>query len=60
MDHLLNNFLGRFFRKALTIFGARVKNGLFINKKKKGVSINIETWERLSSLEFCVDDIVIG
>ena len=28
--------------------------------KKKGVSVNIETWERLSSLEFCVDDIVIG
>ena len=30
---LLNNFLARFFRKAGTIFGARLKNGLFINKK---------------------------
>ena len=27
---LLNNFLGQLFRKAYTIFGARVKNGLFI------------------------------
>ena len=27
---LVNNFLGWFFRKASTIFGARVKNGLFI------------------------------
>ena len=35
MDHPLNNFLGLFFRKAWTIFGARVKNGLFI---KKGVT----------------------
>ena len=25
--------MGRFFRKAQTIFGARVKNGLFIKKK---------------------------
>ena len=32
--HLLNNFLGQFFRKALTFFGMRVKNGLFV---KKGV-----------------------
>ena len=32
---LLNNFLGRFFRKASGIFGARIKDGLFI--KKKGV-----------------------
>ena len=31
---MLNNFLGRFFRKAETIFGARVKNGLFIKKKR--------------------------
>ena len=31
---LLHNFLGWCFRKAETIFGARVKNGLFI---KKGV-----------------------
>ena len=30
---MLNNFLGRFFRKAQTIFGARVKNGLFIKKR---------------------------
>ena len=29
---LLNNFWGQFFRKAQTIFGARVKNGLFIKK----------------------------
>ena len=28
---LLDNFLGRFFRKA--IFGARVKNGLLIKKR---------------------------
>ena len=32
---LLNDFLGRFFRKAETIFGARVKIRLFI--KKDGV-----------------------
>ena len=31
-EQLLNNFLGRFFRKAQTIFGMRVKNGLFIKK----------------------------
>ena len=31
---LLNNFLGRFFRKASAIFGARVENRLFIKKKR--------------------------
>ena len=30
---MLNNFLWRIFRKAQTIFGARVKNGLFIKKR---------------------------
>ena len=30
---MLNNFLGRFFGKAKTLFRARVKNGLFIQKK---------------------------
>ena len=30
---LLNSFLGRFIRKAETIFGARVKNGLLIKKR---------------------------
>ena len=30
---MLNNFLGRFFRKAWTIFRARVKNELFIKKR---------------------------
>ena len=37
---MLNNFSGRFFRKASTIFGARVKKGLLI---KKGLLGNTKT-----------------
>ena len=33
---MLNNFLARIFRKAWTIFGARLKSGLFIENKVYG------------------------
>ena len=33
IKQLLNNFLGQFFRKTYTIFGARIKKGLFIKKR---------------------------
>ena len=47
---LLNNFLGQFFRNAETIFGARVKHGLFIYKKgvhlntSKCASVTVDNW----------------
>ena len=44
---LLNNFLGWFFRKAWTILGARVKNGLFIKKK----DVMFSSWNQLKAID---------
>ena len=43
---LLNNFLGWFFRKAWTILGARVKNGLFIKK-----DVMFSSWNQLKVID---------